>query len=255
MRVCAVLWLLSLAVVAVGAVWAQGKEEPDYRTRVPEITPSRWEQTLSSVPEPGKVTRDDYMEFIQKTYERGRDSALRIAGSPDAKHQYISARREAFFYQVTKDERHARFALKFIRGDYAYHTEGKGKDEGTHFGMFAPAIQAYWWIRSCPGLKEQDHELCRRWLLMMNEKNTHLEYGAMNRSTGSALGRMAAALLMPDHPDAPQWRQYADTVWNDWWELRDTDENSTGYNGLWWYFITTWLETAEKEHLYQDRYA
>jgi len=252
MRLYVVLWSLLLAVMAAGAVRADANKESDYRTKVPQITPSRWLRSPSPMPKPGRITREDYMEFIRRTYEGGRESALRVAGSPEHKNQYIYARREAFFYQATKDERHARLALKFIRGDYAYHTQGKGKDEETHFAMFAPAVEAYWWIRSCPALTKQDHELCKRWLLMLNEKNKHLEYGAMNRSTGSALGRMVAAMLFPDNPEAAQWRRYADTVWNDWWKFRDTDENSTGYNGLWWHYITTWLNVADKEDLYQD---
>jgi len=242
------LLLVSIAVSSLAA----GPEQP-FRTQVPEVTASRWTGKLPPAPRPGKVTRADYMEFIRHTYERARPSAISTAGSPDTPHQMEFARREAFFYKATGDESRARLALKFIQGDYAYYTKGKGVKQKTHFGMCAPAIQAYWWIRSSPSLAEKDHELCRRWLRMIAEdKHANFEYGAMNRSTGSALGRFAMTLLYPDDPKNAERRRYSDTVWNDWWKFRDTDENSNGYNSLWWYFITTWIEVAEKEDLYQD---
>jgi len=94
--------LLSAAAMAAPTVEA-GRPEPEYRTRIPEVTPARWTVKPQPLARPGKVTRDRYMEFIKRTYDRSRDSALRTAGGPENPHQYVYARSEAFFSLAEKD--------------------------------------------------------------------------------------------------------------------------------------------------------
>jgi hypothetical protein len=54
---------------------------------------------------------------------------------------------------------------------------------------------------------------------------------------GSAAGYSRMAQLFPDHPLAAQWREYADSVWRDWYEQADTDENSLHYHAVWWEYV------------------
>jgi hypothetical protein len=98
----------------------------------------------------------------------------------------------------------------------------------------------------------EDREFLARWMVLIEEKHGPYEYGAMNRSVGTAVGRDYLATLLPGDPKTPERRRYAGEVWNDWWPQRDTDENSTGYNGLCLYEIGVWLEVGGKEKLYQD---
>jgi len=70
----------------------------------------------------------------------------------------------------------------------------------------------------------------------------HAERGAMNRSLGTALGLSVLTLMYPDMPRQTIWRGYADAVWHDWWDYRDTFENSVGYNGLWLDYMLRYVD-------------
>jgi len=156
-----------LTAVLVAAPVAAGRPEPEYRTRIPEVTPARWTTKPPAVGRPGKVSREGYMEFIKRTYERSRDSALRTAGSPDNRHQYVFARSEAFFSLVEKDAGRAQTAMKFVRGDYAYRTQGKGADVPSGFNVFPPAVQGCCWLRANPAVSPEDREFLIRWLRLL----------------------------------------------------------------------------------------
>jgi len=244
-----VVWLAA----AMAAVTAEaGKPEPEFRTRIPEITPARWTEKPQPPARPGKVSRGDYLEFIRRTCQRSRDSALRTAGGPENRYQYVLARSEAFFSLAEKDPARARLAMKFVRGDYAYRTRGEGARKPTGFNILMQGAEVCRWLRANPAVSAEDREFLTRWLVLLEEKHGPFEYGAMNRSVGSAVGRELLAALLPGDVKTPERRRYADAVWNDWWPQRDTDENSSGYNGLWLHEIAVWLEIAGKERLYRD---
>jgi len=243
---------LFLLVATVTATVEAGKPEPEFRTRIPEITPARWAAKPQPLARPGKVSRDNYLEFIKRTYQRSRGPALRTAGGAENPYQCAHARSEAFFSLVEKDPAGAQTAMKFVRGDYAYRTQGKGAQKQTGFALFLQAVEACRWLRANPALTAQDRDFLTRWLLLIEEKHGPFEYGAMNRSVGSAVGRDYLAMLLPDDGKTPERRHYAEAVWNDWWPQRDTDENSSGYNGLWLHEIGLWLEITGKEQRYQD---
>ena len=243
---------LFLLVATVTATVEAGKPEPEFRTRIPEITPARWAAKPQPLARPGKVSRDNYLEFIKRTYQRSRGPALRTAGGAENPYQCAHARSEAFFSLVEKDPAGAQTAMKFVRGDYAYRTQGKGAQKQTGFALFLQAVEVCRWLRANPALTVQDRDFLTRWLLLIEEKHGPFEYGAMNRSVGSAVGRDYLAMLLPDDGKTPERRHYAEAVWNDWWPQRDTDENSSGYNGLWLHEIGLWLEITGKEQRYQD---
>ena len=236
-----------LAVAVAGS-----PPKTDRRTQIPEITSARWTEKLPPLARPGKISRDDYLQFIKRTYQRGRDAALRTAGGPENPYQYVSARSEAFFSLAEKDPARAELAMKFVHGDYAYRTQGQGAAKQSGFALFMQAVEACRWLEANPALQAADREFLTRWLLLLEAKHGTFERGAMNRSVGSAVGREFLARRLPDDPQTPQRRRYAQAVWNDWWPQRDTDENSSGYNALWLHEIDVWLEITGQQGLYQD---
>lgn len=64
-----------------------------------------------------------------------------------------------------------------------------------------------------------------------------MERGAFNRPASMAFGLAAALQLLPDSPEAPQWRTQLDAVWKDFIGPGDTFEDASGYNGLFSYGI------------------
>jgi hypothetical protein len=247
-----------LSPLLVGLLFASGclAQQPppayDLRTQVPAITQDRWLQPPPPLPPPTAVTRDSYMDWITRTYERGRESAWKTAGSPTAKYQINAARHEGFWYRATHDESRAKMAMTFFRGAYAYLTEGPGKEEKIGFNIICPAEEGYLWIKASPSLTAADHQLIHDYFNLLEDRNAGYEVGAMNRSMGWATGRMILTKLYPDDPRNPERKKYAEGVWNDWWQNRDTDENAEGYNCLWLSYLAFWLGVMDQEDTYQD---
>lgn len=237
----AIVVSLMALIICTGSVRAQ-EDEPWYRTQIPEITAERWELPVPPIPEPRTVTRDDYLDYITRTWETQRAYWLERAGDPAVKNQHVFARREAFLYQATGDNQSALNAMQFIRGDLAYWTEGGGIERGTGFNVLFPALQAWEWIEDCPALTEDDHETAKHWFLAIEAKAQRFEYGAMNRSAGWAMARDILSRRYPDLAGNAERREYADTVWSEWWPFRDTAENAEGYNGLWLAYVIPWAE-------------
>jgi hypothetical protein len=240
--------MLALIALVLAGVGARAQEElPWYRTEITVITPERWQQPVPPIPEPTTVTREDYLEYITRTWEKQREYWLERAGDPQVKRQYVLARREAFFYRVTGDEQRALNAMQFIRGSLGYWTEGPGVERGTGFNVLYPALQAWEWIEDCPALTDDDRETAKQWFLTIEAKAERFEYGAMNRSAGWAMARDILARKYPDLPGNDERLEYADTVWSEWWPFRDTAENAEGYNGLWLSYVIPWAEARGVE--------
>lgn len=228
------------------------KSVPSHRTTVPEVTPARWTQPLPALPRRADPKRDDYLAFIKRIYNRVGPSFRERAGEANMKNQHIYARWEAFFLRVTKDPEYARWALKFIAGDCDYFTTGAGAERKVTFSTLIDVTRACSWLLDSEALAPGDRELCRRWMRLMEERLEHWEYGAMNRSFGSALEQAAFAQWWPDDPVNGKRKAYADEVWNDWWPYRDTFENSMSYNSLSIYTLMVWLEITDQEAIYYD---
>ncbi len=198
------------------------------------------------------MTRESYMDWIARTYAKGRQAAWQNAGSATAKYQNNAARHEAFWYRVTRDETRAKMAMTFMRGVYAYLTEGPGKEDKVGFNIICLALDAYLWIKDSTSLTAEDHKLVHDWFNLMEDRNAGYEVGAMNRSTGWATGRIILTKLYPDDPRNADRMKYAELVWNDWWQNRDTDENAEGYNALCFTYLAFWIGAMEQEDKYQD---
>jgi len=240
----------AMLVLGAGTASAAQKDQ-SYRTELPKITPKRWQQAPKAIPKPRRITGQDYLNFIRKTYLKAEQSKAKVAGSPDAAHQGEFAREQAFIYKLMTDPKYAKRAMKFIRGDYAYLTEGKGKDRPTDFVMMSKAVECYHWLKG--GLTPKDKALCKKWLLLLDKRYGAHEYGASNRPAGRAVGLAAINHWWPDSERHEFRAAYAEQVWNDWWKYRDNDENACGYNSHFLKYMALWVEVLGKhEEVYQD---
>jgi hypothetical protein len=223
------------------------------KSTIPQITAKRWSEPPQVPPHPRKTTREDYKKFFMREYHRIADYYGKVAGTSKDANQHACAHREGFLYQIEHDEYHARMAMKFLRGSYAYYTEGKGREERV---STVPVIagQAYKWVRESPSLVPSDHEFLQHYFQLLDEKYERpFEYGSMNRSMAAATSRKMICTLFPNIDGNTEREAYADRVWQDWWEEGDTEENATSYNSIWLSFIPIWLTITKAEHIYQDR--
>lgn len=227
---------------------------PSYQTSLSPITPARWLNAPAAVPQPGAVTRDNYMTFVKKYYDNQRPYGLSIAGTSSGRLQEIWARREAFFYHITGDNSYATTAMRFLRGSNAYFTTGPGATNGeAYWETLIAAGQAWLWIKDSTALTDNDRQTAHNLLITIDHLLPRpLEFGAMNRSMGNAAGRKIIALLYPGEPDAAERSSYCDQVWNDGWNFRDTFENAISYNSLWLSYVNIWITVSGQEAVYQD---
>ncbi|MHB9025790.1 MAG: hypothetical protein ACYC7E_16755 [Armatimonadota bacterium] len=259
--------LIPLLVLLTGVL---AVDPPWYRTSVPKITPERWTTPAPAAPEFGTLTKKDYLDYITAKWTTVRTSAVQAMGKPDAPQQWKHARTEAFWYQVTKDERYARSAMGFIRGDYRYRTEGAGKEFAKApcaCPEIIPSLMAYHWIKKCPSLTKADHELARKWVELKIDNYQYYETGAMNRGMGGSACVMICNYWFPDAAgkpltpiqrlpwlkDLPLTREgYVKMVQPQWYDFRDTYEDSTGYVSHSLEMVFAAWEMTEQTQLFQD---
>jgi len=260
---------VGLMVCACSSVCG-AQETPAYRTEVPKITPDRWTQPVPPIPARGKITKADYLKYIQEKWKVIRASVATGAGKPNVARQWANAKQTAFIYRITGDERYARRTMKLIRGDHLFRTQGSGKDftkVSAYIGTIRPSMMAYHWIRDSKSLKPDDHWQIRKWLEMKIDNYAYYECGAMNRGVGGAMSVMLLNHLYPDGADKPltsakplAWhktknftrRQYVDYTWPMWWDYRDFYENSSGYVSHTLEMIMSAWEVMGKQELHKD---
>jgi len=257
----------ALAVVMLLATDVLAAKKPDdsWRTQVPPITAKRWTKAPPPIPKPRKITREDYGRMVSKFRQPMRPA--RIAKIDDHTQPFNSlwARREAFLYTVTKKEKYARNAARFLRTALRYWTEGPGSKLTTSARYFIAAGNAYREIRNSRSLTQADHETVRKLLYALERRFANWEEGAFNRATAGAgacrilmhfcpeAGEGKLTHLREKHPLEGMTRQaYADKVWDMWWRYRDHDENSAGYNGLFFSDALGVLHITEQDEVLKD---
>jgi len=269
MKVRHVVAVLAALLLPTTAAFGQQKDT-SYLTEIPKVAPSRWMKKPPPVRKIGKVTRDDYLKYIQEKWMYIRPAALNNLKRDDVSDNYRHARREAFVYHITKRKKHAQIALKFLQNHYLFRTRGRGADFSkaqSHVGSIIPAFQAYQLIRDSGVLEKKDHEKIREMLRLEVDNYAYYECGAMNRGIGGSLSVMILNHFYPETAEEPlksnralAWhkdkhftkKQYVKYVWNHWWPFRDFVEDSSGYNSLTLDYIIDALELVDKEDLLQD---
>ncbi|MBU0467008.1 MAG: hypothetical protein KKD94_02945 [Nanoarchaeota archaeon] len=229
--------------------------EEAYKTKIPSITDERWLNPVDFVPS-GGFTKQDYLNYIDEVYLR-RQAGFRLQlDNPDSAYGADFAYYEAFFYSITGEEEYYDYTMQFLRHNDAYYRTGPG--QGTLFFELALVpIKTILLIKDSPYLTQEDDDFLRDYLMLLDSKlkNEYLnnyEYGANNRAIVTAMSRRIIARLYPDDSDTQSRIDYANAVWEDWWEFRHTAENSAHYNALSLYAIDLWIKALETEELYQD---
>ncbi len=220
-------------------------------TEIPAITPDRW-LNPPPLPAPRAITRDDYYDFIRQYYLNRAASNYAVAGDPNAPYQQEYAMYEAFFYHVLHQEAYAQMAMQFLRGSNAYLTVGPGQGQAVRFDAAIAPTQAYLWIKDSPTLTVDDHAFVRQYLLMLESRQSPFEYGAVTLAMAPATSRRMLSLLYPGDAGEAARHAYWQTVWNDWWTLRDAFENSINYNSQWWSLVDAWLTATGEDQVYLD---
>ena len=229
------------------------------RTRRFVEDPCRYFQVAAlQYPPPRAISRQDYVHWLRTYYERFSAGVHRHvyknAGMPCA--EFVLA--SAALYDATGDEQYFRDTLQGFKSFHA------GLDKitkpiyvnGAHFAYF---LWAWDVLRKHRRVTPADEVLFRdilrvgipRSLYASSPSERERDPGNRGLSRGAVLG--ATAHLVPDLPQAADWKDYAQKVWNDQWPFRDTCENSSGYNGYWLIILLGYVHaTGFEEPFYRD---
>ncbi|MHB9133115.1 MAG: hypothetical protein ACYDBB_18760 [Armatimonadota bacterium] len=224
-------------------LWFRTSSSPHGLPQTPVLQPSDpalpW--TIPAVPGP-PVTRADYQDYLKGVADSVRTRSL----VGDNKYSHTWSVYDAMLYRTTNDEQYAKNVALMLRN--AAKWRAAHPDEEIGFTWMECPGTAYMCVRNSPSLTADDHAMIRTLLLDSARKHWKIrEYGAMNRSLGSAVSYLLVTKLFPDAPEAKEWATYAEGVWNEFWAVRDTDEDSGHYNYLGWRYILEYAMIAGKD--------
>ncbi len=170
----------------------------------------------------------------------------------------------AFLYEETKDVEYAKRAAGLISayGDYrnilpkGYDTTRAEYDNGvpaiTNFFFMAPYIGTYMRIRNAGVLDAEQQAKIENDVAGSADFIFHFpEWGTHNRAMLRAEALIYAALAMPKHPHAPQWRQMAEVIAGDnlkEWEIED----ATVYHPVWLLSLYSYADVARKADFFDS---
>ncbi|MHB9025974.1 MAG: hypothetical protein ACYC7E_17685 [Armatimonadota bacterium] len=241
---------LGLAVLALPAL-------AGYTTNIDELVKKAepWPE-LIAIPHARAVSKDTYAQIYSECYKtvQGYEYFLKHPKPyPNMAFHVDNAAWNARLFERTGNEGYAKIAVQFL--------------EQAHKLLVAPPPEPnaqpnsnlvrwlYWidkWLQPSAAYGAEP----RKWTQAIVAKScpnfpagNAEEYGSANRPFRLALIGDCLLKLSPTAPDAARWRKYTDTVWNYWWEARDTDESTDHYNALWFRYLLEWIEVrgVEKE--------
>ena len=198
---------------------------------------TRYEQppAARSLPKLVPVTRQSYLAFIDKDSTYGLAA---IANHPD---HGIYGVRHAFpalaQFDAGGDARQAE-VLKTCLRYYETAVRQVVKEHGWHeCYMFDPTLLCMY--RKVFASHGQWSDADERWFkelfLWLNRTvhvwggPEHFWRGPMHRATGEGIMKLLAVQMVPDAPEAAEWKRYGDLQWNDWWLPRDNPINDINY--------------------------
>lgn len=170
----------------------------------------------------------------------------------------------AFLFEETKDLKYAQRAAEIISGygelrkilPKGYDTTRAEYMNGVpaiaNFFFMAPYIRTYLRIRNAGVLDAKSKAVIEKDLAGSADFIFHFpEWGAHNRAILRAEALIYAALAMPNHPNAPKWRQMAEVIAGDnmkQWEIED----ATVYHPVWLLSLYSYAEVAGKPELFDS---
>jgi hypothetical protein len=122
----------------------------------------------------------------------------------------------------------------------AYHAwmQGQVQERGWHAEFIDEPgyLGLYRRYLSKAGLLDPEHDAWFKDLILLMNRTIHVWdspetfwRGPMHRAQGEGVMKGLAAMWYPDAPEAAEWKQYSQTVYQDWWRYRDFATNDTGY--------------------------
>ncbi|HEY3415338.1 MAG TPA: sugar-binding protein [Armatimonadota bacterium] len=175
------------------------------------------------------ITKDDYLKLVKRVYDFEYASIYSKGDKADSAHfgmHYCMA--PLALYKATGEEKYLKTVLSLMRGQ----NEAAKKGTPSIYPIGLNKLVAL--LLSDANVKDDDRKMLQE--LMPNTINATWatsrpeEWGAFNRALLWGGMTDIAATIMPNSPNAKQWRTYADLEWNSWWPFRDHDENSSDYN-------------------------
>ena len=212
---------------------------------------------LQYVHEAAEFEWERYPEVLRQWRENVNPSVLWGYDSP-AQPIYL-ADLLGFLYQETGDVTHARRAAQILSeyGDLreAYpedYAESRAEYENgipslANFFFLPPYSRAYLRIVDSPALEPAMREKIERDLAHSLDFVFYFpEWGAHNRALLRAEGLYYGSLALPDHPNAPRWKQMAEIIASDnldEWEVED----ASIYTAVWLKSLLSYAEIAGRE--------
>jgi len=199
---------------------------------------------------PGPVTKEDYRRTSELFFEGVKSSTEYCLKQPkpypNLSFNIDNALWHARMHHLSADEQYAEAAAQCIEHAHRLIVEPQTDVRNTSPG-WRHVRELYWidrWLSKSPGFTDRHRRQLRDIALKACPAfpKDKVEYGAFNRPFGAALSGEALLALIPDAPDAAQWRTYIGTVWSYWWRRRDNDESTDHYNALWFRYLLDWVE-------------
>ncbi|MHB9134069.1 MAG: hypothetical protein ACYDBB_23615 [Armatimonadota bacterium] len=195
-----------------------------------------------------KVTRESYLQTGQIFFKGKVSNADYWCKQPKPYAEmglYLNfAQWLARMYRLTGNEDYAKLAAQCLESAHRVLIDPKLTDASKGIGwQFTCGVydldQA---MKKSPAYTEQVRGYVREAMLRAFPKYFEGEHGSFNRPFMTALGAENMLAVFPDAPDAAQWRKYNDAIWNDFWQHRDTDEDSDEYNALAITLLLDWVQ-------------
>ena len=184
------------------------------------------------IPQP-PVSRATYLAWCERSGHVERDLKSRDHGPYGPRHSLPSLAK----FVATGERRYGESVKEILR-NYAKWLKKEVAEKGMNFQYMheptALGIELRYLRKG--GLITPDDEAWIKEMILLNNRTIHVWgdantfwRGPMHRSQGEGVMKWLAAQWYPDAPEAAAWRDYAKTVWQDFWAFRDNPPNDTGY--------------------------
>lgn len=203
------------------------------------------------------VMRKDYVEFIR---HRAKD----IESVQD--HGKYGARRALpalAVFAIEEDPVKAARLAADIKKTLRYFTDWAKSEVSTTGGVHpldgVHLVPHYFRELRRRGYLTPEDEIWARSLILMFREYGYawspkdgLWRGSHHRAQAQGVAHALAASYYSSEPGAPDWAQYAETVWDDWWSFRDIAMNDAGYFLSSMLLIMSCADLLDREEVFTD---
>jgi len=205
-------------------------EDPTHTVRA-QLQPA--DDPKNAIPQ-RPVTRQTYLDWCDRSGHIERDLKSRDHGPYGPRHALPSLAK----FVATGERRYGESVKEMLRA-FAKWLDAEVKKTGMNSQyMHEPTLIGIElrFLRKGGLIAPEDEAWIKEMILLLNRTvhvwgtpETHWR-GAMHRAQGEGVMKWLAAQWYPDAPEAKAWKDYAQTVWDDFWPYRDIPPNDTGYS-------------------------